>query len=340
MSEKNVPPSIVDYMINLKRKNNPTRLDAINELINWVPIERKLRKKLKRTINAAGKPAYPSLVMFKALILQNMYDLSDVELEEQLRDRMSFLRFVGLGMTDDIPDSTTLCRFRNELLGQEATEKLYQMVLKQLLPHGKLKHGVSVDATIIDSSRRPRKVLEIIPEDRKEEEAGEQAAVTYSDDADAAWVQKGKRVSYGYKVHMGACPETGLILGGHVTPANKSDMNELGQVLSEIPVEVTGRCYADKGYTSKANREKVKQHGLKDGIMSKAVRGRKLTEREQIRNKLISRKRCGIERIFGTLKRGLHYVRSRYVGIAKVGQEFLLRALAYNLIRASNLYSL
>ena len=138
---------------------------------------------------------------------------------------------------------------------------------------------------------------------------------------------------------MGSDPETGLIIGGHVTPANKSDMNELDQVLSEIPEETTGRCYADKGYTSKANRAIVKEHGLKDGIMNKAARGRELSPREQKRNKLISKKRSGIERIFGTLKRTMNYVRSRYVGIAKVGQEFLLKAIAYNLLRAIKLYA-
>ncbi len=337
MSEKNIPPSFVDYMTGLKRKNKPTKLDAIDKLINWIPVERKLRKALKRTVNAAGKPAYPCLVMFKALILQRMYNLSDLELEEQMRDRFSFLRFVGLSITDEVPDATTICRFRNELLEQRLADELFKVVSDQLQPYGELRHGVCVDATIIDSSRRPRTTLEVIPEDRNESDSPEEIIMRHSDDEDAAWVKKGKKVHYGYKVHMGSSPSTGLIFCGHVTPANRSDMKELDKVLSELPDKVTGRCYADKGYTSRENREVVKSHGLKDGIMNKAVRGLSLTVREQQRNHLISKVRCGIERIFGTLKRNLGYVRSRYVGLAKVGQEFILTALAYNLIHARNL---
>ncbi|MCR5562477.1 MAG: transposase [Desulfovibrio sp.] len=98
-----------------------------------------------------------------------------------------------------------------------------------------------------------------------------------------------------------------------------------------------GHCYADKGYTSKANRDVVHQKGFKDDIMDKAVRGKKLTHGGKIRNKCISSVRCGIERIFGTFKRCRNFARSRYVGQAKVEQEFFLVALSYNLVRTRNL---
>ena len=130
-------------MANNKRKTNLTKLDAINKLIDWAPIERQLHKFLKRRKNAAGKPPYPALVMFKVLVVQNLYGLSDAETEEQLRDRISFLRFAGLSINDDTPDSSTICRFRSKLLGERKTEILHKMVLSQLQPYGELKHGVS-----------------------------------------------------------------------------------------------------------------------------------------------------------------------------------------------------
>ncbi len=90
-------------------------------------------------------------------------------------------------------------------------------------------------------------------------------------------------------------------------------------------------------YTSQANRDVVHQNGFKDGIMDKAVRGKALTYWQKARNKCISSVRCGIERIFGTLKRCRDFARSRYVGLAKVEQEFFLVALSYNLVRARTL---
>ena len=174
--------------------------------------------------------------------------------------------------------------------------------------------------------------------DEVDHTTAEQVMVTHSDDAEAAWLKKGKKTYYGYKVHMASDTEYGLVVGGHVTPANRSDMNELERVLSEIPEEMhDGRCYADKGYTSKANREVVRSQGFKDGIMEKATRGKQLTYWQKIRNKCISSVRCGIERIFGTFKRCRDFVRSRYVGMAKVEQEFFFVALSYNLVRARTL---
>ena len=323
MPEKKTAIPIADYFVNLRRKKN-TKLDAIDLMINWKPVAKKLDKTLKRTANAVGNPAYPAIILFKGLVLQRMYNLSDVELEEQINDRFSFRRFVGLGVSDDVPDATTFCRFRQELLGQKLSEKLFQLVLGQLLKKGDFRQGVSVDATVIESSRRSRTTLEVVPEDRAESDTDQRITISHSDDTEAAWLKKGKRTYYGYKVHMASDPTYGLVVGGHVTPANLSDMNELGQLLSEIPTEIRGRCYADKGYTSKANRDVVHKKGFKDGIMDKAVRGKALTHWQKIRNKCISSVRCGIERIFGTLKQCRDYSRSRYVGQSKVDRNFSL----------------
>ncbi len=98
----------------------------------------------------------------------------------------------------------------------------------------------------------------MIPEDRTEPDTVDQVTVSHSDDTEVAWLKKGKKTCYGYKVHMAADARHGLVVGGHVTPANRSDMNELEQVLSEIPSQMRGRCYADKGYTSRANRQVVR----------------------------------------------------------------------------------
>ena len=118
--------TLSDYLV--QKRNRHSKLDDIDKMIDWRPIENKLKKVLKRTENAVGKPAYPGLLMFKCLVLQRMYNLSDIELENQLYDRISFSRFIGLSMDDDIPDSTTICRFRNELVGTRICDNLFQRI--------------------------------------------------------------------------------------------------------------------------------------------------------------------------------------------------------------------
>lgn len=335
MSELSARLSLFGFVTRSHRGKN-TKLDEINSMIDWVPAEKEIKKHLRRTENAVGKPAYPGIVMFKTLVLQRMYNLSDHEMAEQLDDRMSFIHFCGFDEIGSTPDASTICRFRNELLGCGLCEKLFNLILGQLAKRGTFKAGISVDATVVESSRRPRTTLEVIPEDRREPDEPE-VTISHSDDTEAAWLKKGKKSSYGYKVHMAADAETGLVISGHVTPANKSDMKGLSGVLDRLPEGTEGRCYADKGYASEDNRLLIKKHGLKDGIMSKAARNKPLTFWERIRNRCISPIRCGIERIFGTFKRSLGFGRSRYVGQAKVEQEFFIVALAYNLVHGRNL---
>ena len=116
-------------------------------------------------------------------------------------------------------------------------------------------------------------------------------------------------------------------------------MNELPKVLAEVPKEPGSRCYADKGYASTANRSAVLKAGLKDGIMGKAARNKPLSLWQKIRNKLICSRRFIVERAFGDLKRNRCLSRSRYVGMAKVEQEFFLAAFAANGLRMVTLSS-
>ncbi len=129
---------------------------------------------------------YPGLMIFKGFVLQRIYNLSDVELEEQLRDSLSFQRFVGLSITENVPDSTTICRFRNELPGKKLSEKLFKTIFSQLLTK-----GVIVDATVIESSRRPIKTFETVVS--KDKAKKEEVVISYSDDNEAARLKNGEK---------------------------------------------------------------------------------------------------------------------------------------------------
>lgn len=337
MTDKFTTLGFADYFIE-QRKNSNTFLDKIHQIIDFREIGKILKKNYKKRASADGRPAYPPLPMFKLLLLQRWYGLSDPGLEEALNDRISFIRFSGFSLTSSLPDHSTICRFRNTLLELDLYEKLFEDIMKQLESKGLLvreSHGAIVDATIVESSRRPRKVMEIMPEDRKEEKADISPAVTYSDDTDATWIKKGKRPYYGYKAHVSVDAKDGYVLGGHVTPANVADTTEFERLINESRLPEGSIVLADKGYASEKNRTLLKDKGYMDGIMDKAARNKPLTIVQIIINKLISSVRYKVERSIGTLKRGYHFFRMRYIGLKKGNMEFLLNATALNLKKAA-----
>ena len=323
----------VDHFINL-RPRKKSFLDDIDRVIDWKPVEKLLKKHYKKVKAADGRPAYPPLPLFKMLLLQRWYDLSDPGLEEAVNDRFSFLRFTGFSFESSMPDETTICRFRNFLINKGLYKKLLDQINHQLEEMELLvKKGAVVDASLVSSSRRPRKVIEMMPEDRKEEQyEGEPSyEVTYSDDTEAAWVIKGNQPHYGYKVHMATDACEGFILGGHVTPANHADTSEFEKVVEDLALTPETVVLADKGYCSQKNRDFLAERELVDGIMLRGARGHTLTETARIRNRLISQVRFVVEQGFGTLKQRYRFERARYLGCAKTELEFYLNAMAFNL---------
>jgi len=204
-----------------------------------------------------------------------------------------------------------------------------------------VREGAVVDASVIESQRRPRKIIDVMPEDRAEDDDepdGEPAVkVSYSDDEEAAWLRKGNRAYYGYKVHAATDARDGFVLHGHATPANRSDTGEFRRLVRGARLRRGAKVYADKGYSSGANRDLLAARGLEDKTMDKTPRGGKLTDFEQARNRAISMVRYVVERAFGTLKRGYAFARARYVGLEKVEAEFHLVAMAFNLKKAVRL---
>lgn len=336
MTDKFTASSFADYIVG-QRKRPVTFLDKIDKFIDWNPIEKILRQKYRKTASADGRPAYPALPMFKLLLIQKWYNLSDPGLEEALYDRSSFIFFSGFSLISSLPDHSTICRFRNTLLELNIYEKLLVEINRQLESNGTMvKEGAIVDATIIESSRRPRKVTEVMPEDRREEKSEMPASVvTYSDDPDANWIKKGKRAYYGYKGHITVDAKEGFILGGHVTPASTADITELERIVNESGIPEGSPVFTDKGYASEKNRVILANKGLRDGIMYKAARNRPLTYAQRIINRLISSVRYKVEQSIGTLKRGYHFFRMRYKGLEKGNMEFLLNAIAFNLKKAA-----
>jgi len=331
-------PTFADYFVGIRKQARKSFLDDVHLLIDWKPLEKILRKKYRKAASADGRPAYPPLPMFKLLLLQRWYGLSDPGLEDALYDRISFLKFSGFSMGSSFPDHSTICRFRNALMELGIYEKLFAEINRQIEAHGLLvKEGAIVDATIVESSRRPRKVIEVIPEDRNEEEPSSEVSppqTTYSDDHDATWVRKGKKPYYGYKTHVVVDTREGFILNGHVTPAHVADTTEFEKLLTNLSLPDTSPVCADKGYASRKNRDLLAARGYEDGIMAKSARGKPLTLFQRLMNRIISSVRYRVEQGMGTLKKHYGFTRMRYLGLSKGNMEFLLNAMAFNLKKA------
>jgi IS5 family transposase len=294
------------------------KLDRLDELAKWYRFE----KQLGRLRDAGpGRPGYRPLLMFKALLLQSLYGLSDAELEEALNDRLSFRRFVGLALEDATPDHTTLCRFRLALIEAGLLDKLFAELDRQLEQAGViLKRGTMLDATLIETqaaARPPR---------------GETSSV----DPDARLTsRKGKPgTSFGYKAHVGVDEGSGLIRSVLTTAANVNDT---------VPADALIRgdeqaVWADAAYDTHRRRAALKARGVKARIARRPhwTQG-ELPPRLKRYNQLIARRRAAVETTFATLKRRMRLTAIRYVGLSKAAAQITLAAIAFNLRRWATL---
>ena len=327
--------------IAITNKGKSEFLIKVKDLIEWEKLNKILQSKLKRNKNAAGNPPYSELLLFKILLLETWFNLSDEKVEEAINDRISFIKFLELSLESSTPDHSTISRFRNSLIKSDLDKELFCEINRQLETKGILvKSGIIVDATIVSSSRRPKKIIEIAEEDRKEsdteasEEKQESHKVVYSKDVDAGWIKKRNQYYYGHKVHNAVTP-TGFIVGGILTPANKSDINNFENVMNELPVlNENIPVLADKGYASAINREYLLKRTLSDKIMHKAVKGKPLTEEQKEENREISKYRYVVEQTFGLLKLHFGFDRMRYIGNRKCNLEYRIKSMAFNLKKA------
>lgn len=290
-------------------------LDQIKEALNWKRFETTLRKVFKPS--KGGRPSYPPVVLFKVLLLQQWYSLSDPMAEEAIGDRLSFRRFLGLGLHDSVPDETTICRFRGRLAEKRLTSKLLRELNRQLDHKGLLvKQGTLVDASLVEAHSKPPRKGDTDPKD-----------------PDATWTVKRGKPTYGYKLHVGVDADSGLIREAEMTPANVHDTKVFETLLSGDE----GAVYADKAYDSEARRKRLKERGVMPGILKKGRRNKPLTEWERTWNRYLSTIRSPVERVFGTLKRSYGFRRAAYVGLERTRNQGLLLCLAFNLRKMTQL---
>lgn len=182
MSHRNMnQASIAGAFIKTKVNLNYS-LKQIDSKIKWSRFKEILDKIYS---NKQGRPSYPPLIMFKCLLVQNWYNLSDYGLEEALDDRLSFRSFIGLELDEYPPEHSTISRFLDQLIRHDLERRLFSELDRQMQGLGLLvKLGTLIDATIVSASvSRPLK--------KKDGTAGVSKI-----DPEAEWTCKGKRRDY------------------------------------------------------------------------------------------------------------------------------------------------
>ena len=200
-----------------------------------------------------GRPSYPPLTMVKVLLLEQWYNLSDPQMEEALGDRLSFRRFVGLGLQDDTPDHATISRFRTELARRGLSERLFGELAAQLEERGLLvKAGTLLDATLVEAQVR-----------RPSTDAG--LGAKSERDPDADWTRSGRsrRSHFGYKMHVGVDAGTLLVRRAALTPAKVAESEVADSLVCGDELAV----YGDRAYESKKRRAWLKSQGIDDCIL-------------------------------------------------------------------------
>lgn len=302
--------------------NNPKlnqRLDRINHLIDWAPFEQLLNSIYS---SPTGRPSHPVLLLFKGLLLQTWHTLSDYALEEALDDRLSFRRFVGMSASAKAPDHSVFSRFRDQLTLNGLHDRLFDELNRQMDARGlTLKKGTLIDATVIEGA--PKK-----PKPNEDGTAGKS-----EQDPDADWTKKAGKYLFGYKAHMGIDQRSELIRRVAMTPANVHD----GKMLKAGLSGDEEWAYADKAYDSEENSRTLSEMKIHNGILMKGTCSRALSSVERRCNKILSKLRSPVERVFGTLKRSYRYCRAKYLGLRKNKLQLIMMSMAYNLRRMEKL---
>lgn len=284
-------------------------LERLDRAMDWRPLERVLQAMYPAT---TGRPPCAPLVLFKMSLLQHCYGLSDPQCEELVSDRLSWRRFVGLSLSEAVPDETTLVRFRARLIEHGLHQQLLQQVNAQLEERGLiLKTCTLVDATLIQAARR----------------APGQAS--NPGDPGAGYTRRAGQIHYGYKAHVAVDQGHTLIRQADLSAANLVDDARL----EALTIGKHRMIVADKAYWSAKRLAWLAQQGWRNGIIQRASRNHPLDEAAQQRNRQLTPIRAGIEKIFGWWKRCTSYRRTRYVGHDPNRLELEFKCICWNLKR-------
>ncbi len=318
-------------------------LVALNQLIPWEEFrprlrtaleEAELRTKADGRKSPAGRKPFDVVMMFKVLVLQSLYNLNDDALEYQIRDRLSFMRFLGLHLEGSVPDAKTVWLYREALAETGAVAELSAVFDAFLRQRGYLTMGGQiVDATLVAAPRNRNSRDEnetfaagIVPEDWKQK-----PAKLRQKDLDTRWTKKNDISYYGYKNHISVDRRHKLVRCYTVTDAARHDSQELDAVLD--PSNTARDVWADSAYRSAAIEARLTERHFRSRIHRRAYQNKGLTEREKRGNTARSRVRARVEHVFGNMTVSMGGSLVRTIGIVRARTKLGMQNLSYNLKR-------
>ena len=318
-------------------------LERLDAAIDWeifrpilVRIDAKERK------SAAGRKPTCRILMFKMLILQRLHNLSDERLQFQVADRLSFMRFLGLELSGDVPDARTVWAFRELLKEHRLVEPLFVRLNQALADLGvELKSGQIIDATFVPVpiQRNGREDNALIKQEAVPIDWGKTPAKRAQKDIDARWTKKGGQSHYGYKNHINIDRATKLITAHVTTPAHIHDSRVLEAVLRSED-EGGKKVWADSAYRSDEQEQSLAGSQHTSQIHERAYRNKPLTEAQELSNTEKSRVRARVEHVFGAMENDMSGIFVRSIGTARAAVGVGLMNLTYNLKRIETLIRL
>ncbi len=282
-----------------------------------------------------GRPPYPTVVMVKLLVLQQLYNLSDDALEYQVLDRASFLRFLGLERSPRVPDAKTIWAWRERLKTHDLIGDISAAVSGQLDRAGFIARGGQIiDASIVDApiQRNKREENQAIKRDEVPEDWSD--AKREQKDVEARWTKKHGKSFYGYKLHANTDRRWGFIRRHDVTAANVHDGQRFECLLDSSNTRRTIR--ADSGYADRGREARLRAQGYVVDIQHKGSATKPLSEAQRRRNHRIAKDRAFGEHPFARIaQQGGKYLRT--IGLARAKVVIGLKVVAHNLMRLSKM---
>jgi IS5 family transposase len=315
------------------------RLVELSKHIDWAPLvtvaESIWRAGADKKAPCGPKP-WCAEVMVRVLVLKRLYNLSDEQMEYQLRDRLSFLRFVRLGLGDAVPDSRTIWLYADQLAKADGARKLFEAFNQQLAERGLLvKEGMMVDATFVEvpRQRNTREDNAKIKQGETPAEWSQQPRKRAQKDVDARWTKKNNQSFYGYKDHVKVGAKTKLIHAFSVTPASTHDSQAMAGLVS------AGDCaiHADSAYTGEAIAADLLAKGVHNYIHEKGTATTPLSEEQQRANHRKSKTRARVEHPFAFMEKSLGRIYNRCIGMIRNKYQIGMMNLCYNLCRCIQL---
>ncbi len=326
--------SFFDLDDRFNKLNERDPLVGLNKLIDWENFRgtlSKIRKKNRKS--KAGRKPYDVVLMFKVLVLQHLYNLSDDEVEYQIRDRYSFCRFLERSPEGNIPDAKTVWIFSEQLVSHNQIGELFLDFDYQLDEQGyKAKKGQIVDASFVEAPRQRnsrdenKQIKEgLIPSRFKENQN-----VKSQKDTDARWTKKNNETHFGYKNHVSVDNAHKLIRNYEVTSAEVHDSQVFIEVLAD---NTSGDVWADSAYRSEEHELMLESMGYRSHVHKKGNKNKPLTDRENKANTRKSKVRARVEHVFGSIKNEQGDLYTRVIGLARTKVKVGMMNVVYNMRR-------